>query len=82
VPPTPTVTDAIRDKLPEHDRVATEFLEALAQEELAPTYVYPKGAASFANLLETTAAEVEFGRQTPAQAAQALVDAAAADLSA
>jgi multiple sugar transport system substrate-binding protein len=82
VPPSPKVTDAIRDKLPEHDRAATEFLEALQQEELAPTYVYPKGAAKFAKLLESTAAEVEFGRQTPAQAAQALVEAAASDLSA
>jgi multiple sugar transport system substrate-binding protein len=82
VPPNPTVTDAIREKLPEHDRTATEFLEALQREDLAPTYVYPKGAASFASLLETTAAEVEFGRQTPAQAAQILIDTAASDLSA
>jgi multiple sugar transport system substrate-binding protein len=82
VPPSPKVTDAIRPMLGEHDRAATEFLEALQQEELAPTYVYPKGAASFANLLESTAAEVEFGRQTPAQAAQVLVEAAASDLSA
>jgi multiple sugar transport system substrate-binding protein len=82
VPPTQAVTDAIRDKLPEYDRAATEFLEALGQEELAPTYVYPKGAATFASLLETTAAEVEFSRQTPAQAAQILVESAASDLSA
>jgi multiple sugar transport system substrate-binding protein len=82
VPPTPTVTNAIRDQLPEHDRAATEFLDALGKEDLAPTYVYPKGADSFASLLETTAAEVEFGRQTPAQAAQILVETAASDLSA
>jgi pectin-derived oligosaccharide transport system substrate-binding protein len=82
VPPSPKVTDAIRPLLGEHDGAATEFLEALQQEDLAPTYVYPKGAAGFAKLLESTAAEVEFGRQTPAQAAQVLVEAAASDLSA
>jgi multiple sugar transport system substrate-binding protein len=82
VPPSPKVTDAIRDQLPEHDRAATEFLEALAQEDLAPTYVYPKGAKAFADLLESTATEVEFGRQTLAQAAQALVESAESGLSA
>jgi multiple sugar transport system substrate-binding protein len=76
VPANPQVAEAITDSLPQDDRTATAYLVGLQKEQLPPTYPYPKGSSSLASMLEKIASEVEFKRQSSADAAKAFLAAA------
>ncbi|WP_432534066.1 ABC transporter substrate-binding protein [Kineococcus arenarius] len=82
VPPNPDVTEAIKKQMSPDDLAATEFLLALQEEDLPPTYVYPRGATAMASEISTVATEIEFGRMTPEQAADALLRVGQSELSA
>ncbi|MCG5219339.1 ABC transporter substrate-binding protein [Streptosporangium sp. KLBMP 9127] len=75
VPANTKVAAEIKSALPPDDQVATEYLVQLQKEELPRAYAYPPGASGIASNLESIAAEVEFKRQTPQQAAKAILDA-------
>lgn len=75
VPANTKVAGEIKASLPPDDQVATDYLVRLQKEELPRAYAYPPGASSIASTLESIAAEVEFKRQTPQQAATAIVEA-------
>ncbi|GAA2207423.1 extracellular solute-binding protein [Nonomuraea monospora] len=75
VPANTSVASAIKPVLSADDQVATDYLLALQKEELPRAYTYPPGSSSIAASLTTIAAEVEFGRQTPARAAKAFMEA-------
>ena len=75
MPANTKVAAEIKSALPPDDQVATEYLVQLQKEELPRAYAYPPGASSIASNLESIAAEVEFKRQTPQQAAKAILDA-------
>jgi multiple sugar transport system substrate-binding protein len=46
----------------------------IQKDDLAPAYVYPKGASVVADTLKQLATEVEFGRVTPADAAKTFLE--------
>ncbi|TYB66671.1 carbohydrate ABC transporter substrate-binding protein [Nonomuraea sp. PA05] len=75
VPANASVASAIKPVLSADDQVATDYLLALQKEELPRAYTYPPGSSAIAASLTTIAAEVEFKRQTPAQAAKAFMEA-------
>lgn len=82
VPANPDVTAAVKADMDPDDLRATEFLEALQTEDLAPTHPYPRGASAVATEISSLAVEIEFGRVTPGEAAQRLLDVADRELEA
>lgn len=82
VPPNREVTEAIRGTLHPDDLAATDYLLALQEEDLPTSYVYPKGATAMADEIGTVSVEIEFGRMTPEQAADALIRVGDTELSA
>ncbi|WP_228010418.1 ABC transporter substrate-binding protein [Nonomuraea phyllanthi] len=75
VPANAEVAAEVKPSLPHDDQVATDYLIALQKEDLPRAYTYPPGSSAIASSLESIATEVEFGRQTPQQAARAFLDA-------
>jgi multiple sugar transport system substrate-binding protein len=75
VPANPKVASEIRPTLTPDDQLATDYLIALQKETLPRSFVYPPGSSKIQSTLESVAAEVEFKRQTPQQAAAAIIDA-------
>ncbi|WP_199853703.1 ABC transporter substrate-binding protein [Plantactinospora sp. BB1] len=75
VPANSTVAEEIKSTLSRDDQIATEYLGGLQRESLPRSYTYPPGSSKIAATLESIAAEVEFKRQTPQQAAKAFVEA-------
>ncbi|GAA4439924.1 ABC transporter substrate-binding protein [Phytohabitans houttuyneae] len=75
VPPSSKVADEIKPTLSPDDQVATEYLGGLQKETLPRSFTYPPGSSKIASSLLSIAAEVEFKRQTPQQAAKAFLDA-------
>ncbi|GII77000.1 sugar ABC transporter substrate-binding protein [Sphaerisporangium rufum] len=73
VPSNSQVADAIKPRLERDDQVATDFLIDLQKEKLPPSYLHPPGSTKIVANLKTVAAEVEYKRRTPAQAAQAII---------
>lgn len=80
VPVNPEVASAISDSLSEDDQVFVEYIAKLQEEDLPPVYVYPSGASVVADILQQLATEVEFGRTTPAEAAEKFVKDATAEI--
>ena len=74
VPINPKVTEAIMPKLGEDDTKFVQMVADIQKDELAPAYVYPKGASVVADTLKQLATEVEFGRVTPADAAKTFLE--------
>ncbi|HWS36208.1 MAG TPA: extracellular solute-binding protein [Actinoplanes sp.] len=68
VPPNKSVAEKIAPELDADNKRATEFLSALQNEKLPPSYPYPVGASKLTNILKTIGTEVEFGRLKPAAA--------------
>jgi multiple sugar transport system substrate-binding protein len=75
VPASSKIADELKPSLKPEDQVATEYLTGLQKETLPRSYTYPPGSSKIASSLESLAAEVEFKRQTPQQAAKAFLDA-------
>ncbi len=82
VPPNREVTESIKADLHPDDLAATEYLLALQEEDLPTMYVYPRGATAMADEIGTVSVEIEFGRMTPEQAADALIRVGESELSA
>ena len=74
VPINPEVTEAIMPKLGADDTKFVQMVADIQKDELAPAYVYPKGASVVADTLKQLATEVEFGRVTPADAAKTFLE--------
>ncbi|MFB9651026.1 extracellular solute-binding protein [Pseudarthrobacter oxydans] len=74
VPINPEVADAIKPKLGKDDIAFVDMVAAIQEDDLAPAYVYPKGASVVADTLKQLATEVEFGRVTPADAARTFLE--------
>lgn len=74
VPINPEVTEAIMPKLGEDDTKFVQMVADIQKDDLAPAYVYPKGASVVADTLKQLATEVEFGRVTPAEAAKTFLE--------
>ncbi|WP_104043359.1 ABC transporter substrate-binding protein [Arthrobacter sp. ZGTC412] len=74
VPINPDVTEAIMPKLGADDTKFVQMVADIQKDELAPAYVYPKGASVVADTLKQLATEVEFGRVTPADAAKSFLE--------
>lgn len=74
VPINPDVTEAIMPKLGADDTKFVQMVADIQKDELAPAYVYPKGASVVADTLKQLATEVEFGRVTPADAAKTFLE--------
>lgn len=74
VPINPKVAEAIMPKLGEDDTKFVQMVADIQKDELAPAYVYPKGASVVADTLKQLATEVEFGRVTPADAAKTFLE--------
>ena len=74
VPINPEVTKAIMPKLGEDDTKFVQMVADIQKDDLAPAYVYPKGASVVADTLKQLATEVEFGRVTPADAAKTFLE--------
>jgi len=74
VPINPEVTEAILPKLGTDDTKFVQMVADIQKDELAPAYVYPKGASVVADTLKQLATEVEFGRVTPADAAKTFLE--------
>jgi multiple sugar transport system substrate-binding protein len=74
VPINPEVTEAIMPKLGEDDTKFVQMVADIQKDDLAPAYVYPKGASVVADTLKQLATEVEFGRVTPADAAKTFLE--------
>jgi multiple sugar transport system substrate-binding protein len=74
VPINPEVADAIKPKLSKDDIAFVDMVAEIQEDELAPAYVYPKGASVVADTLKQLATEVEFGRVTPADAAKTFLE--------
>ncbi|MDQ7905404.1 ABC transporter substrate-binding protein [Phytohabitans sp. ZYX-F-186] len=74
VPANTSVAQEIKPSLEKDDQVATEYLAGLQKEKLPRSYTYPPGSSKIASSLESIAAEVEFKRQTPQQAAKTFLD--------
>lgn len=74
VPINPEVTEAIMPKLGADDTKFVQMVADIQEDELAPAYVYPKGASVVADTLKQLATEVEFGRVTPADAAKTFIE--------
>ncbi|WP_163161509.1 ABC transporter substrate-binding protein [Arthrobacter sp. Alg241-R88] len=74
VPINPEVTEAIMPKLGEDDTKFVQMVADIQKDDLAPAYVYPKGASVVADTLKQLATEVEFGRITPADAAKTFLE--------
>ncbi|PNI07033.1 ABC transporter substrate-binding protein [Arthrobacter sp. AFG7.2] len=74
VPINPEVTEAIMPKLGADDTKFVQMVADIQEDELAPAYVYPKGASVVADTLKQLATEVEFGRVTPADAAKTFLE--------
>ena len=74
VPINPEVTEAIMPKLGADDTKFVQMVADIQKDELAPAYVYPKGASVVADTLKQLATEVEFGRVTPADAAKTFIE--------
>jgi multiple sugar transport system substrate-binding protein len=75
VPPSTKVAEEVKPMLAPDDQVATEYLAGLQREKLPRSFTYPPGSSKIASSLESIAAEVEFKRQTPQQAAKTFLDA-------
>lgn len=76
VPADSAVAEEIKDSLEPDDRLATEYLMGLQEENLPRSYTYPPGGSAIADILDVIAVEVEFGRTTPADgAAQFIAEA-------
>ena len=74
VPVNPEVAESITSKLSEDDKTFVDLMAEIQTDELAPAYVYPKGASVVADTLKQLATEVEFGRVTPADAAKTFIE--------
>ena len=74
VPINPEVTEAIMPKLGADDTKFVQMVADIQKDELAPAYVYPKGASVVADTLKQLATEVEFVSVTPADAAKTFLD--------
>lgn len=77
VPANTKVAGEIKSSLVKDDQVATDYLIGLQSEQLPRSYVQPAGSSQVVAKLEAVTAEVEFKRQTPQQAAAAVVAEAA-----
>lgn len=74
VPVNADVAASVAALLPEDDKIFVNFMADIQKDELEPAFVYPKGASIVADTLVSLATEVEFGRQTPAQAAASFME--------
>jgi multiple sugar transport system substrate-binding protein len=75
VPANTKVAEDIKPSLPKDDQVATDYLAGLQKETLPKSYTYPPGSSKIATAMTSIATEVEFKRQTPQQAAKAVLEA-------
>ena len=75
VPANAKVAEEIKPTLSQDDQVATDYLAGLQKETLPRSYTYPPGSSKIATTMTSIAAEVEFKRQTPQQAAKAVLEA-------
>ncbi|GGN51227.1 multiple sugar transport system substrate-binding protein [Actinoplanes campanulatus] len=73
VPPNRKIAEQIAPDLDADNKRATEFLSALQNEKLPPSYPYPVGASKLTNILKTISTEVEFGRLEPAAAGERFI---------
>ncbi|MFV2021224.1 ABC transporter substrate-binding protein [Micromonospora sp. LOL_023] len=77
VPASSAVTEAIRSTLEPEDQTATDFmLNMQRHEDLPAPPVFPPGGAKLNTIMQTLAAEVEFQKKTPNEAAAAFIDQA------
>jgi multiple sugar transport system substrate-binding protein len=74
VPVNPDVAGSITSKLSEDDKKFVDLMADIQKDDLAPAYVYPKGASVVADTLKQLATEVEFGRVTPTDAAKTFLE--------
>ncbi|MEJ3747507.1 ABC transporter substrate-binding protein [Actinomycetes bacterium KLBMP 9797] len=75
VPASSKIAEEIKTTLAPDDRTATDYLIGLQGENLPRSFTYPPGSSEIASKVESIATEVEFKRQTPQQAAKAILDA-------
>jgi multiple sugar transport system substrate-binding protein len=76
VPASRAVADQIKGTLEGDDQVATDYLNKLQADKLAPSTLYPAGASTLPNTLKSIATEIEFKRLTPAAGAKKFTAAA------
>lgn len=81
VPVNADVAASVAALLPADDQEFVKFMADIQKDELDPAYVYPKGASIVSDTLVSLSTEVEFGRQTPAQAAAAFIEKSKAAIS-
>jgi multiple sugar transport system substrate-binding protein len=67
------VRDAIAPQLGEVDKEVVDFMSEVS-DEVVPSRLAPPGAATFTDTLQRYTSEVLFDRQTPDQAAQAMIN--------
>jgi multiple sugar transport system substrate-binding protein len=73
VAPNQKVAAAVVPTLTADDQKATEYLTKLQAEKLSQQFPYPVGGSKLVDILKKIAVEVEFKRQTPADAAKQFV---------
>jgi multiple sugar transport system substrate-binding protein len=80
LPPNTDVMAAIKPMLGNADQKAATYMSDIAGELHDPPVPPPPGASTFQTIMERYVENVQFGRQSPAEAAQKLYDEAKAQL--
>ncbi len=80
LPPNTDIMAAIKPLLGNADQKAATYMSDIAGELHDPPVPPPPGASTFQTIMERYVENVQFGRQTPAEAAQKLYDEAKAQL--
>lgn len=80
LPPNTDVLAGIKASLGSSDQKAATYLNDIAGEVRAAPVAPPPGASTFQTIITRYAQEVQFGRQTPADAAKKLYDEAKAQI--
>ncbi len=80
LPPNTDILAAIKSSLGNADQKAATYMTDIAGELHDPPVPPPPGASTFQSIMERYVENVQFGRQSPAEAAQKLYDEAKAQL--